>query len=224
MAEKFTGRFTKTFLDRPADGAHTDRTGLYLTVRNGGKARSWGIRYHGKRKTIGSAFHIPLEQAQDQLQQFKAKLKAGQDPMAPIGANAWTFADEADLFYEHKCQEEWHDDAQKLGKTMIKKYIKGTAYAKIPLADIDVGELKNILKPTWSGKTRRRSLLGAPAYDRRDDRPSPNCRPAALSRRQKNPVDLTKHGAAQEPRQTTIGRTPTWPATRVNSKTCRSLT
>ena len=194
MAVQFTGRFTKTFLDHPADGTHTDGTGLYLSVSKGGKWRSWSFRHRGKRKTIGSAFHIPLEQAQERLQQFKAEMKAGKDPMAPI-SNAWTFADEADLFYEHKCQQEWKGDAQNLGKSMIKKYIKNTAYAKTPLAKIGVGEIKNILKPTWSGKNatpviaRRAGLMIGQMIDL-----AQNADPPRYPTDKKNPVDLTKNG------------------------------
>jgi integrase len=195
MAVQFTGRFTKTFLDNPADGTHTDRTGLYLAVRNGGKARSWSFRHRGRRKTIGSARRISLEQAQERLQQFKDKLKAGQDPMAPIGANAWTFADEADRFYAHKCNEEWDDDAQKLGKTMIKKYITNTAYAKAPLADIDVGELYNILKPTWSGKNATPVLAKRAAYMIGEMIGLAQIAdPPRYPPDKKNPVDLTKRG------------------------------
>src|SRR5262245_49010493 len=124
MAIQFTGRFTKTFLANPADGVHTDGTGLYLAVRNGGKARSWSFRQGGNRKTIGSAFRISLEQAQEAVQRFKTKLKAGEDPMAPTPAGAWTFADEADLFYAHKCKEEWGDVSQAAARGWIKKYIK----------------------------------------------------------------------------------------------------
>jgi integrase len=194
MAVQFTGRFTKTFLDHPADGTHTDGTGLYLAVSKGGKGRSWSWRHRGKRKTIGSAFRIPLEQAQERVQQFKAKLKAGEDPMAPLpnGAKVWTFADEADLFKAHKCEAEWRDDAQKLGTSMIKNYIKKTAYAKAPFGDIDVGEMVAILKPTWNTTpviARRAGLMIGQMISLAQIADPPRY-PAD----KKNPVDLTKHG------------------------------
>jgi Arm DNA-binding domain len=194
MAVQFTGRFTKTFLDNPADGTHTDGTGLYLAVRNGGKARSWSFRHRGKRKTIGSALRIPLEQAQERLQQFKAKLKAGEDPMATI-SNAWTFADEADLFYAHKCKEDWGNDAQKLGKSMINKYIKSTAFGKVPLVDIGVGEMCNILKATWSGKNATPVMAKRSAYMIQEMIGlAQNADPPRYPLDKKNPVDLTKRG------------------------------
>ncbi len=193
MAVKFTGKFTKIFLDNPADGTHTDGTGLYLAVRNGGKARSWSFRYRGKRKTIGSAFRISLEKAQDELQQFKAELKAGKDPMAPTSnANVWTFAEEADLFKADKSKEEWGDDAQKLGQSMINTYIKNTTYAKVPLPDIDVGAMYDILKLTWNTTpvfAKRAALMIGQMISLAQIGDPPRY-PAD----KKNPVDLTKLG------------------------------
>jgi Arm DNA-binding domain len=90
------GGFTKTFLDNPADGTHTDGTGLYLAVRNGGKARSWSFRYRGKRKTIGSAFRISLEQAQEQLQQFTG-VRLGPGPEQPASEVAQVHVPEREM-------------------------------------------------------------------------------------------------------------------------------
>jgi integrase len=193
--QQFSGRFTKTFLDSPAEGTHTDGTGLYLAVANGGKARSWSFRSRGKRKTIGSAFRVTLEQAQERVQQLKAKLKAGTDPMAPIGADVWTFAHESDLFYAHKCKEEWGKDGQALGRTMIKKYIKDTPFAKVRFADIGVGEMVAILRSTWSGKNATPVIARRAAYmiGQMIDI-AQNADPPRYPDDKKNPVDLTKHG------------------------------
>jgi integrase len=195
MAMQFTGRFTKTFLDNPADGTHTDGTGLYLAVRNGGKARSWSFRYRGKRKTIGSAFRIPLEQAQERLHQFRTKLKAGDDVLAPISndANVWTYANESDLFYAHKCEAEWRSPRSKMfGKSNLKKYVKETAFADAPLTDIGVGELVAIFKSTWNTTpeaARRAAYMIGQMFAIAQTADPPRYPPD-----KKNPVDLTKLG------------------------------
>jgi integrase len=197
MAVDFTGKFTKAFLDNPADGTHTDRTGLYLAVSNGGKARSWSYRHRGKRKTIGSAFRISLAQAQERVQEFKAKLKTGEDPMAPVVKGAvWTFEDEADLFYAYKCEKEWGKDAQDLGTCMIKKYIKDTAYAKDPFADIGLRQLVAIFKPTWNKTpviTRRAAYMVGEMIAI-----AQNADPPRYPADKKNPVDLKKHGGLRK--------------------------
>ena len=223
MAVKFTGKFTKIFLDNPADGTHTDGTGLYLAVRNGGKARSWSFRYRGKRKTIGSAFRISLEKAQDELQQFKAELKAGKDPMAPTSnANVWTFAEEADLFKADKSKEEWGYDAQKLGQSMINTYIKNTKYAKVPLPDIDVGAMYDILKLTWNTTpvfAKRAALMIGQMISLAQIGDPPRY-PAD----KKNPVDLTKLGLLRKKLgKQRLGGHRTRPAPRIHTKARRSL-
>jgi integrase len=79
-----------------------------------------------------------------------------------------------------------------LGKTMIKNYIKNTAFAKAPLPDIGVGEMYNILKPTWN-KTpviaRRAALMIGQMIGLAQIADPPRY-PAD----KKNPVDLTKRG------------------------------
>jgi integrase len=152
MAEEFTGKFTKTFLTNPTDGTFTDGTGLYLAVRNNSEAQSWSFRKRGKRKTIGSARKITFEQAQMRVQQFKAKLKAGDDPMVPVvKAAVWTYQMEANVYQAHKAQEEWGERvANGVGKSYFKKYVTDTPYKDEPLANMGVDEFIAIFKPTWN--------------------------------------------------------------------------
>jgi integrase len=192
MAMEFTGKFTRAFLDNPADGTHTDGTGLYLFVSNGGKARSWSYRRRGKRKRIGSAFRIMLEQAQERVQEFKAMLKAGKDLMAPVVKGAvWTFEDERKLYVEYKYKNDWKNE--KTNKSALKKYVMDTAYAKEPLVNIGVRQLTAIFKPTWNTTPEfaRRSAYMIGEMIAIAQNADPPRYPADL----KNPVDLTKHGA-----------------------------
>src|SRR5215470_6787990 len=140
MAEQFTGKFTKTFLANPLDGTYTDGSGLYLAVRNNGEAQSWSFRNRGKRKTIGSARKITLEQAQARVHELKTKLKklkeGGDDPMAPVvKAAVWTYQMEANNYRAHKAREEWGErTANGVTKSYFKKYVTDTPYKDEPLA------------------------------------------------------------------------------------------
>src|SRR5262245_30677210 len=82
MPVTFTGRFTQTFLDNPEVGTHTAGSGLYLAVRNAGKARSWSFRHRGHRLTIGSASRVSLANAQAQVRRYRDRLAQGEDLFA----------------------------------------------------------------------------------------------------------------------------------------------
>jgi integrase len=185
-------KFTKAFLANPADGTYTNGTGLYLAVN--GNARSWSYRRGGKRKTIGSARKITLEQAQARVQQFKAKLKAGDDPMAPVvKAAVWTYRMEADLYQAHKTQEEWGErTANGVGKSYFKKYVTDSPYKNEPLANMGVNEFEIIFKTTWNttpefARRAAYSIKEMIALAQIAD-------PPRYPPDKKNPIDLTKHG------------------------------
>ena len=209
MTVKFTGRFTKAFLDNPADGTFTDRSGLYLFVSNNGKALSWSWRSRGKRKTIGSARKITLEQAQARVQQFKAKFRAGEDPMAPVVKGAvWTYQMEADLYQAHKAQEEWGErTVNGVGKSYFKKYVTNTPYKNEPLANMGEKEFIAIFKPTWNtspafAERAAYSIAEMIALAQIAD-------PPRYPPDRKNPIDLTKRGRfsrALGPQKTGRGR------------------
>src|SRR5262245_8656754 len=154
MPVTFTGRFTQAFLHNPTNGSHTDGSGFYLAVRNGGKARSWSFRHRGKRRTIGSAFRIGLKEAQAQVRRFRDQIDSGEDPFAapPEEERGETFREAVAAHYKHKCQSEWGKVAQALGRSIINSYIDNAQCADKPLKDIGVKELKDIFKPTWTTK------------------------------------------------------------------------
>jgi integrase len=195
MAVQFTGKFTKTFLDNPEDGTHTDRTGLYLFVSNDGKTRSWSFRRGGKRKTIGAARKVTLEQAQTRVQEFKAKFKAGNDPMAPmVKGSAWTYQMEADFYQAHKAQEEWGErTANGVGKSYFKKYVTDTPYKDEQLASMGVEEFVAIFKDTWNTTPE---FARRAAYSIKEMIALAQiAEPPRYPPDKKNPIDLTKLGA-----------------------------
>jgi hypothetical protein len=184
MPLTFTGRFTQAFLDNPAGGTHTDGSGLYLAVRNGGKARSWSFRHRGKRRTIGSAFRISLKDAQALIRQFRDQLDAGDDPFAapPEEEERETFREAVFAHYPHKCQSEWRSaDAQALGRSMIRQYVDSSFMAdpktKIsgwaapcadkPLCDIVVKDMAHIFKRPTSPDDSRSVWVGKPVISKR---------------------------------------------------------
>jgi integrase len=194
MTVPFTGKFTATFLARPGDGTFTDGTGLYLAISHNGKRRSWSWRSRGKRKSIGSAFTITPEQAQTRVQEFRAKLKAGKDPMAPVvkGA-AWTYQMETDLFVAHKAKEEWGErTAKHYANSHFKRYVTNTPYKNEPLANMGEKEFIAIFKPTWNttpvlALRTAYSIAEMIALAQIAD-------PPRYPPDRKNPIDLTKRG------------------------------
>jgi hypothetical protein len=110
-----------------------------------------------------------------------------------------TFAEEADLFFAHKSKQEWGYDAKKLGECMIRKFIKNTPYAKVPLQDIGVGELASILSPTWSGENAKPVMAKRAAYMIGEMIGLAQiAEPPRYPPDRKNPVDLTKRGKLRQ--------------------------
>jgi integrase len=156
MPVKFNHRFTQVFVEDPEEGTHTDGSGLYLDVRNRGKARSWRFRNRGKLRTIGSVSRVSLREAQALVRQFQDQIERGEDPFAAPPTKpekpAETFLDAAHAFHAHKSKSEWGAGAQALGRTMIRAYVDSAPCANWPLQDIGVQELAQIFKPTWNEK------------------------------------------------------------------------
>jgi integrase len=147
-------RFTQAFLNHPEDGTYTDGSGLYLAVRNGGKARSWSFRHRGHRLTIGPTSRVSLAEAQAKVRQYRDRLATGEDLFArkPEQERTETLREAVAAHYEHKCQGEWGKEAQELGRSMINNYINPSTYADLPLAEIDHRILARMFKPSWTSK------------------------------------------------------------------------
>jgi len=84
-------------------GRHADGDGLYLLVRDSG-SRSWVLRTQvdGKRKDIGlgSATYVTLAEARIKAVEYRARLKAGEDPRPPVATAAVPAKSTAPTFAE----------------------------------------------------------------------------------------------------------------------------
>jgi integrase len=154
-------RFTQRFVINAKDGQYSDGSGLWLDVRNGGKAKSWMFRHGGKRISPpgGSAHKISVEQAQAFTRQCRDQLHRGEDPFT-ARVQAKQVESEAKItwkycvaeFYKHKSGCDWGAHAQSLGRTMIRNYLDPVTFTDVPIKDITTAHLETILRPIWLTK------------------------------------------------------------------------
>jgi integrase len=154
-------RFSQSFVIKAKDGTYTDGSGLWLDVRNGGKAKSWIFRFSNRRISPpgGSAHKISVEHAQAFARQCRDQLARGEDPFS-ARVQAKQAESEAKItfkycvaeFYKHKCGCDWGVQAQKLGRTMMSNYLDPVPFADLPVRDITTAHIETILKPIWLAK------------------------------------------------------------------------
>jgi len=84
-----------------------DAAGLYLFVKQAGKYWRWDYRYAGKRKTMALGVYpdVSLQQARERLQQERATLAAGIDPMLQRAVAKQTIASDAVNTFEALANE-----------------------------------------------------------------------------------------------------------------------
>jgi integrase len=154
-------RFTQRFVISAEDGNYTDGSGLWLHVRNGGKAKSWSFRFAGKRINPpgGSAHRVSVEQAQAFVRQCRDQLARGEDPFGvqveakqAESKGRITFRVCVAEWYAHKSQHDWGREARNLGRTMMRRYLDPVAFADLPLQDITTKHIETILQPIWLSK------------------------------------------------------------------------
>src|SRR5262249_34274509 len=154
-------RFSERFVITAKDGTYTDGSGLWLDVRNGGKAKSWAFRFGGKRISPpgGSARRISLEHAQAFVRQCRDQLARGEDPFT-ARVQAKQAESEAKItfkycvaeYYKFKCGQDWGPQSQALGRTIIRNYLDPVPFAEMPVNDITTAHIETILKPHWLAK------------------------------------------------------------------------
>jgi integrase len=154
-------RFSQRFVISAPDGNHTDGSGLWLEVRNSGKAKSWTFRYGGKRISPpgGSAQRVSVEHAEAFARRCRDQLARDEDPFARR-AQAKQEEREAKItfrhcvteFQAHKAAFEWGPQAQALGRTMTDNYLYPAACADFPVRDITTAHIEAILSPIWLSK------------------------------------------------------------------------
>lgn len=144
-------------------GMYSDGDGLYLQVSKHG-TKSWIYRYSfmGKRPEIGlgSVKDVSLSAARDKVRDYRKKLNDGIDPKShkrmvendSRNENYWTFEKCANAYIEA------HSASWKNEKHIKQWYSTLNTYAypfigNIPVKDIDIAMIMNVLEPIWIEKT-----------------------------------------------------------------------
>ena len=155
-------RFSQRFVISAKDGNYTDGSGLWLDVRNGGKAKSWSLRFGGQRVSPpgGSAQRISVEQAQAFVRQCRDQLARDEDPFAgrvqvkqaESETDIPTFIDCAKAYYAHKAAIDWGHSAQGVHRGIIKNFLESVPFKNLPVRDITGTHIETILQPIWVPK------------------------------------------------------------------------
>ncbi len=144
-----------------SDGFHAVGGGLYLQVM--GEGRSWVFRYQfrGRRRHmgLGGAADVSLKAAREQVEDAKAAIRAGVDPIDKrMAGEVPTFGAFADEFIAEKEKTFRH------AKTAYKwRLALGDAYCKSIrsklVSEITVVDVLGVLRPIWVAKTETASKL-----------------------------------------------------------------
>jgi integrase len=151
---------------RLKDGWYGDGAGLYLQVRNGGKGRSWIMRYKIGGRTrmmgLGSQREISLSAARQLVRDNHAAIVAGGDPLAARrerveaarieAAKVVTFKQAAERLIKSKAAE-WKNEKHAAQWTATLETYAFPILGKIPVQEVDTGLVMKVLEPIWTAKT-----------------------------------------------------------------------
>jgi integrase len=138
-------------------------TGLFLRVENNG-SRRWlqRITINGKRREIGlgSPPNISLADARELASKNKRLIKDGLDPLTEKrnSKKSLTFAEAVDLYLEVKLDEFRNEKHRNQWRSTLNAYAK-PKMGSLPISEIYVQDVLQILKPIWSSKTVTASRL-----------------------------------------------------------------
>ena len=153
-------------------GMHADGQGLYLSVKNGGN-KSWIFRYQidGRRREmgLGALAILPVVEARAEAARLKAMVAQKQDPLelrarakaieletlkrasAAAEAEAATFRVVADK-YLRRHEAAWRNAKHRQQWENTLKTYAYPVIGDLPVRDITVPHIVQILEPIWSTK------------------------------------------------------------------------
>lgn len=144
-------------------GRHADGGGLYLSISpNGGRRWTFLYRWHGKPTEIGfgSARDVTLARARELAGQARSKL-AEKPPRNPKEATkaieGSTFGECADRLIE-AMKPSWRNEKHAAQWQMtLRDY--AAPLRRLPIADVTVDDVLEVLKPIWQSKPETASRL-----------------------------------------------------------------
>lgn len=135
-------------------GMYGDGDGLYLSVKPSG-SKSWVLRtmVTGRRRDIGigSTSLVTLAEAREKARELRTVARSGGDPLADRNKRVLTFQEAAEEYHRiiapsfssRKHERLW------LSALRIHAYPR---LAHLPLAGIDVSDVRKVLEPIWTSK------------------------------------------------------------------------
>lgn len=147
------------YADYP-DGRHKMDVGLYLEVRNGGRAKSWLLitTKNGRRRTfgLGSAKLISFAQAKSKAKEFRAKVALGLDPLRPANAvqEPKTLRKAAEDAIKSRAEvKQWKNPERGIKRwTGVLERHVFPKFGRRYIDEIDREEMLSFLKPIWLSK------------------------------------------------------------------------
>jgi integrase len=153
-----------------ARGTYPDRDGLYLVVSKSG-AQSWIYRFQlvGRRREmgLGNVKQVSLGEARELAGEARKLHKAGTDPIAARNEakkastpkrDVWTFQDCVDAYIAVK-ENDWSNAKHAAQwRNTLTRYA-GPVIGDLPVAEVTVDHIEEILLPIWSTKNETASRV-----------------------------------------------------------------
>lgn len=148
------------------DGTWHVGNGLYLQQRNGGRTRSWLLKYMRQGKVhwmgLGPTRLVPLTKARAKATAAQAKLLDGIDPIEARRkeqrATGMTFAEATEGFIKAH-QAGWSNPKH---RWQVRHWMESYAWptiGKLPVASVDANHVVAILEPIWTTKSETASRV-----------------------------------------------------------------
>jgi integrase len=168
----------RTIASKSSKGKYADGGGLYLQVSASG-GKSWMFRYAGKRMIsksgkeyikqiemgLGSYPDIGLAEARDIAAVQRKIISEGKDPRVMRDAErqeaqknqVWTF-DKCAADYINSRKSGWKNKNTQQWRNTLKQYAS-PVFGSLPVEDIDVPQIQQVLEPIWQTKNETASRV-----------------------------------------------------------------
>ena len=150
-------------------GKYSDGGNLWFQKRSDGGAQ-WFMRVtvHGRRREmgLGSFNEVSLKQAREQAEQWRSIAREGKDPIKErdrlakeAEKNAYTLRAVAEEAYEARKAQLKHNGKAGRWFSPLELHVL-PKLGKVPVADIDQGDIRDTLAPIWheKGETARKAI------------------------------------------------------------------
>lgn len=156
-----TNRLSARTVATVSPGKYADGAGLWLHKREDGGAQ-WVLRYtiHGRRREmgLGASGGVSLKEARDAADRWRAVVRAGKDPIKERerqrredARNVHLLKDVADEAFEARKAELKGDGKAGRWFSPLELHIL-PKLGKMPVADIDQKDIRDVLAPIWHTK------------------------------------------------------------------------